>query len=41
MLKIFGAITWFLGIGGLVYAAATSGGSIGSPTGPDWMYSRF
>jgi hypothetical protein len=40
MLKIFGAITWFLGIGGLVYAASTSGSSTPGATGPEWLYSR-
>ncbi|HEY0271050.1 MAG TPA: hypothetical protein VGC10_08690 [Sphingomonas sp.] len=40
-MRIFGAITWFLGIGGLMYAACNAVGVSGPATGPDWMYSRF
>ncbi len=41
MLKIFGSITWFLGIGGLIYTATTSGGSGGAAVGPAWIYSKY
>jgi hypothetical protein len=41
VLKIFGSITWFLGIGGLIYTATTSGGSGGAAVGPAWIYSKY